>query len=225
MSDPLNQADAVLTTIGARITNGIKLIFRGDFVPLLVICSGGLAGGALSGTAYGLAGAPLSENASLLTRGGLGVVAAGFGTLILANSDRRDRLRLFFFALLCGLCYPSVIGQAMSDVERRATEGTKNRDLTVQKSVIEETPAGNIRPEIKKQIESNIVKSIKEATAVDKTSAETIEEITELGKAARENGYDKAAIEAAAALNKLNASDKVVDAVINEQPIPAGPPQ
>lgn len=224
MLSPIDHADAMLTTGWSRLASAITKIFRGDVVPLLVICTAGVLGGALSESAYELAGSPLRPGGSLLTRIGLGMIAAGLGTLILANSDRRDRLRLFFFALLCGLCYPSVIGQAMSDVERRATEATQSRDLAVQKNVIENTPAAEIRPEVKQEIERQIVDTIEKAATTAAPNAETIKEISELGKVARENGYDSAAITAADALTRLKVDDKTVDAVIlNSDQKPVGP--
>jgi hypothetical protein len=224
MPSPIDHADAMLTTGWSRFAKAVAFIFRGDSIPLFVICFAGILGGALSESAYELAGSPLRPGGSLLTRIGLGMIAAGLGTLILANSDRRDRLRLFFFALLCGLCYPSVIGQAMSDVERRATEATESRDLAVQKNVIENTPAADIRPEVKQEIERQIVDTIEKAATTAAPNAETIKEISELGKVARENGYDSAAITAADALTRLNVDEKTVDAVIlNTDDKPVGP--
>jgi hypothetical protein len=214
MPNPNNRADAILAKGGSRLAATVAFVFRGDSIPFVIICTAGLLGGALSESAYELAGSPLRPGGSIFSRIGLGMIAAGLGTLILANSDRRDSLRLFFFALLCGLCYPSVIGQAMSDVERRATEATQSRDLAVQKNVIENTPAAEIRPEVKQEIERQIVDTIEKAATSAAPNAETIKEISELGKVARENGYDSAAITAADALTRLNVDEKTVDAVI-----------
>ena len=214
MTDPIDRADAMLVTGWRRIIAAISLLFRGDVMPFFVICAAGLLGGALSESAYELAGSPLRPGGSMATRVGLGMVAAGLGTLILANSDRNDRLRLFFFALLCGMCYPSVIGQAMSDVERRAKEATESRNMAVQKSAIENTPAADISPDVRQEMERNIVATIEKAGSASAPNAETIKEISELGQVARENGYDSAAITAAETLTKLNAGDAAVDAVI-----------
>jgi len=123
MSDPVIEASEALDSGWKRVREVVKGMFKGDSMPFFVICLAGLMGGALSESAFNLAGARVLTGSDLPTRMALGMVAAGVGTLILANSDRRDRLRLFFFAMLCGLCYPNVIGQAMSDVERRAKEG------------------------------------------------------------------------------------------------------
>lgn len=219
MTDPIDRADAMLVTGWRRIITAISMIFKGDVMPFFVICTAGLLGGALSESAYELAGSPLRPGGSMIARVGLGMVAAGLGTLILANSDRKDRLRLFFFALLCGMCYPSVIGQAMSDVERRAKEATESRDLAVQKSAIENTPAAEISADVRQEMERNIVATIEKAGAAAAPNAETIKEISELGQVARENGYDSAAITAAETLTKLKASDEAVQAVImNEAP-------
>jgi hypothetical protein len=211
MVDPIDRADAMLATGWRRIITAVSMIFKGDVMPFFVICTAGLLGGALSESAYELAGSPLRPGGSMITRVGLGMVAAGLGTLILANSDRKDRLRLFFFA--------SVIGQAMSDVERRAKEATESRDLAVQKSAIENTPASDISADVRQEMERNIVATIEKAGAAAAPNAETIKEISELGQVARENGYDSAAITAAETLTKLKASDEAVQAVImNEAP-------
>lgn len=84
-----------------------------------LICIAGVFGGLLSDAAASIAKTPSGEGLLLWQKTGLGVIAAGVGTTLIANSRRDDKLPFFFLALLCALSFPSVITASM---QKKAAE-------------------------------------------------------------------------------------------------------
>lgn len=189
----------------------LKTLFAKDFSPLLIILIAGSVGGVLAESAMKIVGGtpvPLDMFGKI----GLGIAAAGIGTLVLANSNRDDRIQLFFFALLCALTYPKIIGTIFTDKEKQVAAATVTNDVGKQAKIIATVAADEIGPEARQQVEDNIENAITATTEAAEKSGNTAsatEDLTALAKAAREQGYDGVAVSAAEGLKSLGATDKL----------------
>lgn len=156
----------------------------------------------------------------------LGIAAAGITVFVLANSNTENKLRLLFFSLLCGLAFPAVLTSAVEGVnaqskdvseqaEKIATKavagnaGGAANDLT--KTMLENPTSLNIDRSAEAQLESTadavVSKLADTAEAGEGASAsKAIEQLKQIGTAARSAGYDGTAIRVTEELKKIEAN-------------------
>lgn len=167
----------------------------------------------------------------------LGFAAAGISVYVVANSKTDEPIHLLFFALLCGLAFPSVLTSAVDNVTRRTNEmqqqvaniAEKARDdgpgSTVEaanelKATLAHNPAATVNESGKMQIEnlsqqavSNIGKSA-DANANPNVTALIIKQLEEVATIARSSGWQGTA----------RAADSELDRLDPEHDTPATPP-
>ncbi len=203
---------------------------------LPVVAAGGLLGGLLQPVV-----AKLDERAkdppvaAFWQTPLLGMAAAGISVYVLADSQLDEPIRLLFFALLCGLAFPSVllsaidkVGQRTRDVQLRAAEiagdaGSDGIEQTVRaaqklRSLLVQNPPGSISPSGQQVIESvaqQAVTSIAQTPAASEAlQRQVVDELKELGTVAKSAGWDKTAQATASALERLSETidDRVIKA-------------
>jgi hypothetical protein len=156
----------------------------------------------------------------------LGIAAAGITVFVLANSNTENKLRLLFFSVLCGLAFPAVLTSAVEGVnkqskdvaaraERIATKAVAGNadaaaaDLT--KAMLENPTSSDINRTAEAQLESTadtVVSKLadKAETGEGATADKAIEQLKQIGTAARSAGYDGTAIRVTEELKKIEAS-------------------
>lgn len=199
---------------------------------LWVVAFGGFLGGALQPVVAKLnpkSPDPTTENFLLAPL--LGVAAAGISIYALANSKTDDVMHLLFFALLCGLAFPAVLSSAVDNIGRNTAqvqsevaqiaEQAKSEDKSVNaeaadalRTTLVRNPPDTVKPEGAALIEQSAREAV---TNIAQTPVETpaeqrelIEELREVGVAAKTVGWNLTAQTAADELRKL--SDSIDDA-------------
>ena len=202
--------------LGTKALAFCRKYLQTDFFTFTIILTAGTIGGLLSSEAFEIVGLAHQGDGDSLKKMGLGIAAAGIGTLVVANSNRKDRLHLFFLALLFAITYPRVLGDVLSEEEKQLTSATRTSDLVVQARTISRLPAEEIRPDVLDVVESNIGSSIdviaKQATSQNHPSEKTVADLTELVRVAREKGYNGIAVKGAEALTEIGPKNSVQEA-------------
>jgi uncharacterized protein (UPF0335 family) len=156
----------------------------------------------------------------------LGIAAAGITVFVLANSNTENKLRLLFFSLLCGLAFPTVLTSALESVNAQSQEvvdraaeiatevvagnaSAAASDLT--KTMLDNPTSANVDRSAEAQLESTaqsvVSKLADRAEAGEGASADrAIEQLKQIGTAARSSGYDGTAIRVTKELRKIEAS-------------------
>lgn len=200
---------------------------KDDVTGIKLVALGGLLGGALQPIVAKLNPAQANPTYLNVVFGPLlGVAAAGITVFVLANSKTEDKMRLFFFSLLCGLAFPSVLTSAVEGVNAQSQEVAKRaaaiateavagnasaaaNDLT--KTMLDNPTSGNVDRSAEAQLESTaqtvVSKLADRAEASEGPKADkAIEELKQIGTAAHSAGYDGTALRVAKELRKIEAS-------------------
>lgn len=154
----------------------------------------------------------------------LGIAAAGISIYVIANSNPNAPMRILFFALLCGLAFPSVLTAAVDNVSRR-TESVQNQVAQIAnaasndgmaetaqaasdlKSVLSRNPADTLKSEGHSVIETAAKMAITNIanTALNDRSVlnNIIQELREVKTVANVAGWSETALAAGGQLEKL----------------------
>lgn len=175
-------------------------------------------GGALGGLLYWITGGKsggTSDIVSFFISTFGGACAGGIGVFVLANSETTNRLRLMFFAMICGLSYPVVLEAAKKLAPTKTEQQIEQTADKVKAEPIEasgevaatmkENPAISTDPEDGRElasITSNAIKQISDEIGKS-PEPDAVEALQEIGTAAAKSGYVVQAQEAIAELNKL----------------------
>lgn len=214
------------------MTDTVETRFFGTFkkdevTGIKLVAVGGFIGGVLQPIVATLNPAQANPTGLHILFGPLlGVAAAGITVFVLANSKTEDKMRLFFFSLLCGLAFPAVLTSAVESVnaqskevaERAAAIATEAvagnasaaaNDLT--KTMLDNPTSGNVDRSAEAQLESTaqtvVSKLADRAEASEGAKADkAIEELKQIGTAAHSAGYDGTALRVAKELRKIEAS-------------------
>lgn len=187
---------------------------------------GGLIGGALQ---------PLYEQLSddhrnptrwdYLRNGLLGVAAAGIAVYVAIPHDHSNVVRILFFAMLCGLAFPSVLTSAIGGLNRKTQQVQQNvaqiaqdaQDNNIRKTVqvaeqlrteLGNNPARDIGASGVPVVEASAqtaVRNIAQTAKVDlQSAAEVIGQLQEVAAVAQTAGYKDTVQAAAEQLSKLS---------------------
>lgn len=198
-----------------------------DLTSVKLVALGGFLGGLLQPAVAQLNPAQNNPTFANLTLGPiLGIAAAGITVFVLANSNTEDRLRLLFFSLLCGLTFPTVLTSAVEGVNSQSRKVTERAaeiasqavsgnasaaatDLT--KTMLENPTSSDVDRSAEAQLESTagtVVSKLADRAegGSEASAAQAIEQLKQIGTAARSAGYDGTAIRVTNELKKIEAS-------------------
>jgi len=169
----------------------------------------------------------------------LGVAAAGISVYVVANNENMDPTRLLFFALLCGLAFPSVLASAVDGVGKRTlqlqrdvaqiAEQAKSNDIasTTQaadqlKTTLARNPIDAIGSKGVPVVEASAqiaVQNIAETAAANPgATSDVINQLQQVGAVAKTAGYTETVKAAADELVKLSEaqSDAAIKAIARD---------
>lgn len=192
---------------------------------LLVVIVGGLVGGLIQPAFSRMMGdQPNPPGWAFLWNPLLGVAAAGISVYVIADSQHTDAMRLLFFSVLCGLAFPSVLERAMNTLGRQsnavktevANIENQSKDADPEKKVdaaqkltvtLSRNPitavASNAVPIIDTSATS-VVTNLADAYAVKPdTLGQIVNQLHQVGTAAKTSGYTGTTLAAASQLNKI----------------------
>lgn len=198
-----------------------------DWASVKLVAFGGFLGGLLQPAVAQLNPAQINPSWSNIFLGPiLGIAAAGITVFVLANSNTDNKMRLLFFSLLCGLAFPAVLTSAVEGLnptseaveqgaERLAKKavsgnsGAAANDLA--KVMLENPTSGNVDRAAEAQLQSTadtIVSNLADAAKKSEGASadKAIEQIKQIGTAARSAGYDGTALLVTEELKKIEAS-------------------
>ncbi len=205
-----------------------------------VVVVGGLIGGLLQPIYQRLSeDHPDPPSTGYLANALLGLAAAGITVYVATDARHEDAIRLLFFAMLCGLAFPSVLNSAVSglgkrteDVQRsvaKIASDTRSNDLddTTKgadqlRTTLADNPAAAIGARGIPVIEASAqtaVRNIAQTAKLDPNLAsEVINQLQQLGAVAKIAGYFQTVEAAGEQLAKLGAaqSDQGLKAIANE---------
>lgn len=208
---------------------------RAAEVNLGVVVFGGLAGGLLQPVYARLN--PKQPNPStgrFWWNPLLGLAAAGISVYVVANSKPDDAVRLLFFAVLCGLAFPSVLASAVDrltqntedvqrDVAQIAQQAESNDvDVTAQaaddlRTTLANNPVDAIGARGVRVVEAGAqlaVQNIAQTAKTDpSTAGEVINQLQQVAAVAKTAGYSGTVKAAATQLAKLGTTAHIEDAL------------
>lgn len=156
----------------------------------------------------------------------LGVAAAGITVFVLANSNTENKMRLLFFSLLCGLAFPTVLTTAVEGVSAQSKEvadkageiATKavagnaaGAAVDLTKTMLENPTSANVDRNAEAQLDSTADEVVtklgdKVAAGEGEGAVKAIEQLKQIGAAARSAGYDGTANRVEEELDKIEAN-------------------
>ena len=226
-----------------------KLVRGIDLQDLGLVSLGGMLGGLLQPVVATMNPdlAARSSSFSFFDSALLGIAAAGISVFVLANSKMDDKLRVLFFSILCGLAFPAILSGAVDSVSVQTKQAQVSTDLinstgstngkaaipnaavVVEKGLME-NPASSLEPVAAGQLQAaanNVVDRIKADAARD-PSAVRVEELQQIGVAARDSGHDGTVVRVTQALKELETveglgdqASKAGSVVLGAEPMPA----
>ncbi len=201
---------------------------------LWIVALGGAIGGILQPIVAKLnPKTPAPENSQYWQSPLLGIAAAGISVYVVANTDTNEALRLFFFAVLCGLAFPTVLTSAVDSVGKRTDKvqqevadianKARSNDPAVLATATESlkatmimNPAESITDQGQKSVETSAelaLRNIAATVAADPGQArEVIEQLKEVATVAQSAGYADTALKAGQELQKLSEGDNINNA-------------
>jgi hypothetical protein len=213
-------AAVVVTTFFGRFTEE-------DISSAKIVALGGFLGGLLQPVVARLNPAQVNPTLQNWLLGPvLGVAAAGITVFVLANSNTENKLRLLFFSLLCGLAFPSVLTSAVDTVTPKSEEVTRRAEAIASKAVagnasgaandlartmLENPTSADVDRAAEAQLESTagtVVSSLadKAESGQGASASKAIEQLKQIGTAARSAGYDGTALRVTEELKKIEAN-------------------
>lgn len=212
---------------GAVIKTALGSIKADDLSSIKLVGLGGFFGGLLQ-PAVAQLDATSSDPTLLSWLIGplLGIAAAGITVFVLANSNTENKMRLLFFSLLCGLAFPTVLTTAVEgvsaqskavadkaeDISTKAVSGNASgAAIELTKTMLENPTSADIdrvtEAQLDKSADAVVTKLGDKAAAGDGAGADkAIEQIKQIGAAARSAGYDGTANRVDEELDKLEAN-------------------
>lgn len=198
-----------------------------DLSSVKIVALGGFLGGLLQPAVARLNPSQVNPTLSNWLLGPiLGIAAAGITVFVLANSNTTNKLRLLFFSLLCGLAFPAVLTSAVETVNPKSQELSDRAERIASKAVTGNTSAAateltkamlenptstNIDRDAEAKVESTAETVV--STLADKAESgegasanKAIEQLKQIGTAARSAGYDGTALRVTEELKKIEAN-------------------
>ncbi|WP_077147868.1 hypothetical protein [Sphingopyxis sp. KK2] len=162
----------------------------------------------------------------------LGAAAAGITVFVLSNAKTDDAHQLFFFSLLCGLAFPSVLTSAVDNVGRQTEKVEKQLDAIAGKAMSDDVrvvanaaddlkaamvqnPADTMPASGQKLIEATAQKAIdniaQTAQQLPEEAREVVEKLKEVATVAQSAGYADTAQKAAEQLRAISNAEDVAN--------------
>lgn len=225
MSDQVAAASA--DDSDATVETPLGVMKKDDVLSVKMVALGGFLGGLLQPAVARLDPSQVNPTwPNWLIGPVLGIAAAGITVFVLANSNTENKMRLLFFSLLCGLAFPAVLTSAVEgvnaqskDVSDRAEQiatkavagNTGGAALDLTKTMLENPTSSDIDRNAEAQLESTadavVSKLADTAEAGAGASADkAIQQLKQIGTAARSAGYDGTAIRVTEELKKIEAN-------------------
>jgi fluoride ion exporter CrcB/FEX len=217
--------------VGATDAEAVQTIFgkfgADDIMSIKLVVLGGFLGGLLQPAVARLDPSQVNPTwPNWLIGPVLGIAAAGITVFVLANSNTENKLRLLFFSLLCGLAFPAVLTSAVEGVNAQSKDVTERAEKIATKAVAGNADAAAAdltkamldnptSTDIDRSAEAHLESSAETVVSklADKAEAGTgasadkaIEQLKQIGTAARSAGYDGTAIRVTEELKKIEAN-------------------
>jgi hypothetical protein len=222
MTDQTDQSQ----TVESRLSKVKNILPIKDIAPLVLVVGGGCLGGLMLRLMVYSGLVKVDHALEWYTAFALGGAAAGISVFLLANCRLDEKLRLLFFSILCGMTFPSILQAAMKDAQSTAvkkaeadSENVEEKSNTpeagkVTVDALENNMSADLMdddPDAARKLEdaARVVVNKMAVEAVTGTGPiEMIEELKDIGFAAKTGGHNGTVVAVATELEKLEGDTR-----------------